>query len=320
MPPRRIVVAAHGHCFDGIVSAAMFTHLRRHLGGESLTFSYRSCGYGPRMQVVPDRWLKGDENAIVDFRFAETERLTWYFDHHVTAFANDEQRDRALSRSKRYFFDPSYGSCTQLIVDVGRERYGVDFLKHEAIASWADRIDRAAFVSAEEAVDRSHPVKQLAAVVEQHGNAELYQDVIPRILAEPLDDICASESIQARWRPIEVAQNATRDRIEKSLEHHDRVVFSDLSDAPLEGSGKFVAYALAPRCTYSVALIRMKQHFKVSVGYNPWSGEERHHDIAEICRRHGGGGHPVVGAVSVPIDRLDRARAIARTIIAELDA
>lgn len=319
MPTRRIVVAAHGHCFDGIVSAAMFTHLRTKIGDDGLAFSYRSCGYGPRMQVVPERWLRGDENAIVDFRFADSERLTWFFDHHVTAFANDEQRERALARSKRYFFDPSYGSCTMLIVDVGRARYGVDFDDYAEIARWADEIDRAAFASAEEAIDRSHPVKRLAAVVEQHGDAKLYEEVIPRIIREPLEDLCASETITTRWRPIERAMSATRARIERSLEDRGRVVFTDLSDGPLESSGKFVAYALAPRCTYAVALIRMKQHFKVSVGYNPWSGEERAHDIAAICRRHGGGGHPVVGAVSVPGDKLDQARDIARTVIAELE-
>lgn len=319
MPTRRIVVAAHGHCFDGIVSAAMFTHLRREIGGEGLSFSYRSCGYGPKMQVVPERWLRGDENAIVDFRFAESDRLTWYFDHHVTAFANDEQRDRALARSKRYFFDPSYGSCTQLIADIGRSRYGVDFARYDELVRWADQIDRAAFASAQDAIDRSDPVKQLAAVVEQQGDANLYGELIPRLLAEPLEDLCLSEPVQTRWRPIDEAQAATLARIARSLEDRGRVVFSDLSDAPLEASGKFVAYALAPHCTYSVALIRMKQHFKISVGYNPWSGREREHDIAEICRRHGGGGHAVVGAVSVPLDRLDRAHSIARAIIDELE-
>jgi nanoRNase/pAp phosphatase (c-di-AMP/oligoRNAs hydrolase) len=54
------------------------------------------------------------------------------------------------------------------------------------------------------------------------------------------------------------------------------------------------------------------------VGSNPWAKVPRTHDISKICERYGGGGHPVVGAVSVPRNELDRARQIAREIITEL--
>jgi hypothetical protein len=54
------------------------------------------------------------------------------------------------------------------------------------------------------------------------------------------------------------------------------------------------------------------------VGSNPWAKVPRTHDISKICERYGGGGHPVVGAVSVPKDQLPRAREIAAEIIAEL--
>ena len=40
--------------------------------------------------------------------------------------------------------------------------------------------------------------------------------------------------------------------------------------------------------------------------------------LAAICERFGGGGHPVVGAVSLPAGQIDRAREIARLISAEL--
>ena len=96
-------------------------------------------------------------------------------------------------------------------------------------------------------------------------------------------------------------------------------MFTDLHEAPLEASGKFVAYALAPYCVYSVALIRMRQHFKLSIGFNPWGPKERGHDIGRICQRFGGGGHPVVGAVSLPLDKLDDARRLSDEIIAELN-
>ena len=159
---------------------------------------------------------------------------------------------------------------------------------------------------------------QLAAVVEQRGDAALYAELVPRLLASHVSDVASHDTIVERFRPIAETQKATRDRIERSMRIQDNVVFVDLHEAPLQASGKFVAYALAPTCPYSVSLIRMKQHYKVSVGYNPWSGRERRHDIAAICKRHGGGGHPVVGAVSVSLDKLAQARNIAAEIVEEL--
>ncbi|MBM4359638.1 MAG: hypothetical protein FJ096_16165 [Deltaproteobacteria bacterium] len=318
MGSRTIVVAAHGHCFDGLASAAMFTHLRKRTAQGALRFRYLSCGYGPNLQTIPEKWLSGDENAIVDFRFTPSSRVTWYFDHHVTAFANDAQRRRALESNDRYFHDGAYGSCTKLIADIGAARFGVDFARHAELIRWADTIDTASFSSATAAIDRSAPVMQLAAVIEQHGDQQLYDRVAPMMLERDLEDVATSEDIQARWRPIAAASEETQALFERSLEIRGPVSYVELSERQLRTSGKFVAYALAPDTTYSVALLRMKQHFKISVGFNPWSGHERQHDIASICQRFGGGGHPVVGAVSVPLDRLDDARKIASTIAEEL--
>ena len=57
---------------------------------------------------------------------------------------------------------------------------------------------------------------------------------------------------------------------------------------------------------------------KISVGSNPWSPRPRKHNIAKICERYGGGGHPVVGAVSLAPEELDLARKYAKEIIQEL--
>ena len=54
------------------------------------------------------------------------------------------------------------------------------------------------------------------------------------------------------------------------------------------------------------------------MGSNPWAREKRTHDLARICERYGGGGHPVVGAVSLPAEELERARSIAREIVCAL--
>jgi nanoRNase/pAp phosphatase (c-di-AMP/oligoRNAs hydrolase) len=57
---------------------------------------------------------------------------------------------------------------------------------------------------------------------------------------------------------------------------------------------------------------------KISVGWNPWSRKTRTHNLAKICERYGGGGHPVVAAISLNPDALETARSIAREIAEEL--
>ena len=319
MKTRTVVVAAHGHCFDGLASAAMFTHFRSNMDPRPVRFRYRSCGYGPNMGDIPNRWLTGDENAIVDFRFVENDNLTWYFDHHITAFASEQQQRQALHAGKRYFYQPSYGSCTKLIVDVVEERYGISFDAFAQLVAWAEKIDSAGFASAEEAIDRSPAVMQLACVVEQHGDAALLTRLVPQLLQQPLAEVALSDHIQQLFAPIAEAQHDTIERIGRRIEQHGQVVFVDLHDSPLKASGKFVAYALAPQCVYSVALIRMRQHYKLTIGYNPWCNQPRQHDIAKLCQRYGGGGHPMVGAISLKLNKLTRARELAKSLVVALD-
>jgi nanoRNase/pAp phosphatase (c-di-AMP/oligoRNAs hydrolase) len=54
------------------------------------------------------------------------------------------------------------------------------------------------------------------------------------------------------------------------------------------------------------------------VGSNPWTHVPRTHNLSTICSRYGGGGHPVVGAVSLPSTDIAEARRIAHEIAAEL--
>ena len=65
-------------------------------------------------------------------------------------------------------------------------------------------------------------------------------------------------------------------------------------------------------------LSRSSSKCKISIGYNPWAPIERKHNIAAICERHGGGGHPVVGAISLPADDVAKAQKLTREIAAEL--
>jgi hypothetical protein len=327
MTTRDLLVATHGHCFDGMASAALFTWLRRKIDpGLSFAPRYKSCGYGPGMTMIPEAWLDGDESAILDFRFTPSKRLTWYFDHHVTGFGSAEERDAAFARAGQgadpfqVYFDPDYGSCTKLIADVARSKYGLDPSALLDLVSWADTIDAARFASAEAATSREEPVLQLASVVEHHGDGPFLNTVVPSLLERPVGEVARSESIQNLWRPLRASQEAFVERVQRGAKPMGSVVLVDLSDAPLDVAAKFVTYALFPSCVYSVTLTRNRQHYKLSVGYNPWSGVPRTHDIASICRRYDGGGHAAVGACSFPLSALDRSREAAQAVARELAA
>ncbi len=302
----------------------MFTRLLRHVHhGEELSFTYRAQGYGPGQNGVDPAIFTGQENAILDFRFSSTPKLTWYFDHHVSAFPTKEDRDtyeaRAQGSSDRTIFhDGAYGSCTKLIADIGHARFGLDVTNEAELIRWADMIDTAGFPSAEMAVARSEAVLHLMTVVEHHGGDGFLQKMVPRLLEEPLDSIARGKDIEEAFAPLAAQNDAYVELVKKHAVVKGDVVIVDLSPVVVDVAAKFVTYSLWPDSAYSVVLSCSPSKCKISIGYNPWSPVPRRHNIAAICERHGGGGHPVVGAISLPADQQERARQLTNEIAEEL--
>ena len=85
------------------------------------------------------------------------------------------------------------------------------------------------------------------------------------------------------------------------------VVVTNLIPDGIAALNKFIVYHLHPEARYSVTLLATAERYKISVGSNPWAPVPRTHDIAKLCEKHGGGGHPAVGAISLPKD--DQAKA-----------
>jgi len=321
---RQVVVATHGYCFDGMCSAVMFTRLLRHLHpGEELAFTYRAQGYGPGQNGVDPAIFTGDENAVLDFRFSRAPKLTWYFDHHVSAFPSTADRETYEERAQEsagrtMFHDGTYGSCTKLIADVGKARFGLDVSNEAELIRWADMIDTAGFPSAEMAVARSEPVLHLMTVVEHQGGDGFLQTMVPRLLEEPLETIARGKDIDEAFAPLAAQHGAYVDLVKQHAVVKGDVVIVDLSSVVVDVAAKFVTYSLWPDSAYSVVLSCSPSKCKISIGYNPWSPVPRRHNIAAICERHGGGGHPVVGAISLPADQKERARQLTNELAEEL--
>ncbi|HEY6556750.1 MAG TPA: hypothetical protein VI072_05740 [Polyangiaceae bacterium] len=315
-----VVIATHGHCFDGLASAALFTRLFESLNGSGHRLVYRACGYGTG-QLRPDAAvLEGEENAILDYRFFASPKLSWYFDHHQTAFGSDEDRQAFEERRPlgRFFFDSSYSSCTKLIRDVAESQFQVDTSKLNELVDWADRIDSARFDSADQAISRTEPMLRLATVIEHFGDDSFLTRMVPELLTKPIMDVASAHEIDEKYRPLGQKHERFVQRVRDKGQRMGRVVFVDLTEGVLESVGKFVTYALYPESTYSVIVGLLKSGAKISVGYNPWCGQPREHDISQICARYGGGGHPVVGGIAFDRREVERAREVARHIAEEL--
>lgn len=320
---RNVVVATHGHCFDGLCSAVMFTRLLRHVHpGQEIAFTYRGMGYGPGQNGVPPEILAGADNAILDYRFSQAPSLTWYFDHHVSAFATQGDREAfeagARDAQKHFFHDGKYGSCTKLIADIGKAKFGLDTSDSAELVRWADMIDSASFPNAEMAVLKTEPVLQLMTVVENKGTDAFLTAMVPRLLERPLVDIARAPEIAEAFAPLYAQQEKFVEQVKAKAEVIGPVVLVDLSEHVIDVAAKFVTYAYWPESAYSVLLTRSATKTKLSIGYNPWSPIPRKHDIARICERHGGGGHPVVGAITVKADEIEKGKALARSIAEEL--
>jgi hypothetical protein len=316
----RLRLLYHGHCFDGVASAAVFTCFYRARVSADAEIAYRGLLHRPG-SLFDEAMFDGDENAIVDFKYAPSERLTWWFDHHQSAFLTpaDEAHFRA-DRTGRKFWDAESKSCTEFIARVAAEEFGFSDARLEPLVAWAHVIDGAFYDSPAQVVELREPALQLMQVIENAPDEEFIERVIRALTERTLDEVATGGEVQDQLRPIRARHLETLDAVRRKIAYARGVVNFDLVDEGFEGFNKFIPYYLHPETTYSVAVTRTPHRSKISVGSNPWSTRPRAHNIATICERYGGGGHAVVGAVSYGPDEIERARATAREIVAELQS
>src|SRR5689334_13495750 len=314
----KLRILYHGHCFDGVASAATFTRLYKARIHPEAEVNYTGLLHRPG-NLFDHSMFDSDENAIVDFKYAASETLTWWFDHHESAFLTpeDEAHFRA-DKSGKQFLDPTRKSCTEFIADVAHERFGFNPEPIETLVHWAHIIDGALYESPALCVELKEPALQLMQVIEADPDDSFIEQIIRDLTVRSLEEVATSAEVQRRFQPILQQHLETLEAVRRKAKFADGVVQFDLVDEGYEGFNKFIPYYLYPETTYSVALTRGPQRTKISVGSNPWAPRPRRHNIAKICERYGGGGHAVVGAISFKPEEVEEARAAVREIVAEL--
>lgn len=314
---RTLKIFFHDNCFDGTASAAVFSDFYvKHIDG-NVDIAYQGVQHSNRDPFL-GLTVDGDDNACVDFRYDE--RMSWWFDHHQSAFQPPERRAHfEADSSGQKFFDPNALSCTKFLAEILTERYGYQVPDRlEEVIKWADIIDSANFDSPRDAVTLDQPATQLMTWIRYNKNPALTHRYIRELKGKSLSEL-AREPWMLRSLDNHIEQHHTiMELIRQRAEFKDGVVYADLADDGAPGYNSFISYFLFPDARYTVGLVCSDGYVRISVGYNRWSARERLHNIAAICERFGGGGHSFVGGISLPAHNLERGRQIASTIRHEL--
>ncbi|HYV45885.1 MAG TPA: hypothetical protein VFA20_13545 [Myxococcaceae bacterium] len=316
----RMKVLYHDSCFDGAASAAVFSRFYLDKVRPGAELAYEGLFHKAGGQGIDEAVFTGDENAIVDFRYSQSPKLTWWFDHHVSAFQQpgDEEHFRRDAGGRK-FHDGARKSCTVFIADVVRDRYGWSVPESmKELLHWAEIIDGALFESPRQAVELAEPALQLMTVLEANKDPALIPRLIGELQRRPLAEVVAEPWIQGPLKPLLERHRANIEVVRKKAALEKGVVFFDVADEGLDSLNKFIAYSLYPEARYVVWVGRSEKRCKISLGSNPWRPETRTHNLAQIAERYGGGGHPVVGAASFGPAELGKARKAAAEIVAEL--
>ncbi len=315
----RVRILYHDHCFDGAASAAFFSRFHEEKFSPGAEFDFTGLAH-KATQLFDDSMFDGDVNAIVDFKYSPDPRLTWWFDHHQSAFLSLEDAEHYRhDRSGRKLYDPTFRSCTMFIATVARDKFGFEAPDLAELVQWADIVDGAQYDSAEAAVELREPAMKLTLVIESAKGSEIVHRIIRMMRHCRLAQIVEDPEIHALYIPLYERHIKSIDVIRDRATSKDGVVSFDLVDQGVEGYNKFIPYYLFPESTYTVSVSTSSFRTKVSVGSNPWAKIEPRHNLATICERYGGGGHPRVGAISFEIGAAEQARKVAAEIRQELE-
>ncbi|HLB92262.1 MAG TPA: hypothetical protein VJK27_07990 [Terriglobales bacterium] len=316
----RVRVFYHDKCFDGACSAALFSRFYKERIRGDVEFVYSGLLHRAGSLFDEDHF-DGDENAIVDFKYSSSPRITWWFDHHESAFLSPADAAHfEQDQSNRKFYDPDFKSCTSFIAMVAEERFGFNRKPVAELVKWADIVDGAMYEDAKSAVEMKAPAMKLTMAIEASTDRNFVKTMIPLLAYQPLAEILDAPFVTAVLPPLLARHERSIGILRERTEEKDGTIYFDITDLDLEGYNKFIPYYLHPDSIYSVGLSKSSFRVKVSVGSNPWSKREPTVNLARVCERYGGGGHARVGAISFDVTQSEAAHKAALEIVEELRA
>ncbi|MGH9452260.1 MAG: phosphoesterase [Terriglobia bacterium] len=317
---KKLLICFHDKCFDGACSAAFFTRWYHSRIDAKAEISYLGLVHRAG-QLFDDGAFRGDENAIVDFKYSSSERLTWWFDHHQSAFLSDADAEHfRRDTTGRKFYDPAFRSCTNLIAHIAGTKFGFRAPDLDELVRWADVIDGAQYPDAKAAVEMKDPAMRITLVIEGSQDADFVPRLIPHLVAQSLDEVAGLPHVRAGFERLYQQHLKWIEIIRQRADLKDGVLFFDVADQNMEGYNKFIPYYLFPGTIYTVSISRSPARIKIGVGSSPWNQPPAPANLASICERFGGGGHAKVAAISLAPGDVSAAKSASRQIVEELRA
>lgn len=289
--------------YDGAVSAAMLIRLGQGQPGlVGVDYDIKAAWQDLHL----DRG-----SAVVDFLY-HPDAAMW-FDHHGSPFLRPEWQSR-YHGDAHHRWDPAAPACPPVIaaslrLDPAERRHFADYIR------WSVIIDAARYETPLQAHDLSLPHILLSRVVGLMRDSPALFDLIHAIASHPVGTVLRLPPIRPVVETARDLEQRLRRRLESRIEYDGEVAFLDQSEDPGVYQ-RYLPYVLHPNATFVVGIYRKGDAFNVSVGANPWKAASPVH-IGHLCEQWGGGGHAMVGGITV--SEYDEALRIASVIIAELE-
>jgi hypothetical protein len=316
--PVKVRLCFHDRCFDGAASSAVFYRFFRERIQPHSEFYFTGMTHRAR-QPFEEGLFDGDENAIVDFKYSSSPRVTWWFDHHQSAFLTPADAENfRQDRSGHKFYNPEYKSCTKLLADITSAQFGFDANPLGELIYWGDIIDGAQYATPEAAVALTEPATQLALVIEAAPEENLVSKIIPQLSELPLAEMIKLPIVARHLGPLLERHHRSIELLRERMDVRGGVIYFDLTDLDIEGYNKFIPYMLYPEARYSVSVLVSPVRSKVSIGSNPWNPDAAEDNLASLAEQYGGGGHPRVAAISLEPHEIERARQVAKEVAEKL--
>ena len=153
--------------------------------------------------LFDENQFDGDENAIVDFKYSSSPKITWWFDHHESAFLSPADAEHfEQDQSNRKFYDPDFKSCTSFIAMIAQQRFGFDPAPVADLVHWTDVIDGALYPDAKTAVEMEAPAMKLTMVIESAPDHVFVPNLIPLLARKSLAQILEEPFVAPLLPPL----------------------------------------------------------------------------------------------------------------------
>src|SRR5579863_9614688 len=203
----RVRVFYHDKCFDGACSASLFTRFHRERINHGAEYEYHGLVHRAGA-LFDESEFTGDQNAIVDFKYSASPKITWWFDHHQSAFLTQQDQDhfkacqQDLDCAEHKFFDPTYTSCTSFIAHIGTSHFGFNVKPVLDLVHWANIVDGALYESPQAAVEMAAPAMKLTLIVESSQDPAFIPRLIPLLTEIPLAEVLAQPFVAPLLPPL----------------------------------------------------------------------------------------------------------------------